>query len=95
MTVNSSDPLTSQSQIESKGTAISQAEDRLIRWTRPGQSWLFAFAGIVYAFTIDPSFEIVCALFASPWAYAGLRQVGKGVDSVMSGITTIKGNKNQ
>lgn len=63
--------------------AGDRAEDRFVRWTRPGQSWLSLGAAITYAFWADdPAIELLMAMLTLPWAYAGLRQVGKGVDSV-------------
>jgi hypothetical protein len=61
------------------------AEDSFVRRTRPGQSWLSLFAALAYVFTRDdPSMEIVTLLLTLPWAYAGLRQVGKGIESYTS-----------
>jgi hypothetical protein len=63
--------------------AGDRAEDRFIRWTRPGQSWLSLVAAIGYGVSADnPSLELVALLLALPWAYAGLRQIGKGIDSL-------------
>lgn len=60
-----------------------KAEDRFVRWTRPGQSWLSLGAAIYYALHSEsPSVEILLLLLTLPWAYAGLRQIGKGVDSL-------------
>lgn len=60
--------------------AGDRAEDVFVRRTRPAQSWLSLFAGLYYViFTKDPSFELALILFTLPWAYAGLREVGKGV----------------
>lgn len=62
-----------------------RAHDRFVRWTRPGQSWLSLAAGIAYVFMVDsPDAMIAGLLFTLPWAYAGLRQVGKGVDSFVT-----------
>lgn len=58
------------------------AEDVFVRRTRPAQSWLSLFAALAYAFTsetVDPT--VLGLLLTLPWAYAGLRQIGKGVDS--------------
>lgn len=61
------------------------AEDTFTRRTRPGQSWVSLFAALAYVFTRDaPSIEIVALLLALPWAYAGLRQIGKGIESFKS-----------
>lgn len=58
------------------------ANDRFVRWTRPGQSWVSLFAAIGYVFYSDsPELWILGALLTLPSAYAGLRQVGKGIDS--------------
>lgn len=62
-----------------------KADDKFIRWTRPGQSWLSLAAGLAYIFTNDsPDLDISLVLFAMPWSYAGLRQVGKGIESFVS-----------
>jgi hypothetical protein len=58
------------------------AEDRLVRWTRPLQAWVGLISGIVYVFANDkPDITILGILLALPWAYSGLRQIGKGIDS--------------
>jgi hypothetical protein len=65
--------------------AGDRAEDPFVRRTRPAQSWLSLIAGIAYLLAWEaPSVEIALILFALPWAYAGLRQVGKGLDSLVS-----------
>lgn len=54
-----------------------------VRNTRPGQSWVSLFAALAYVFVNDqPDVMILGALLTLPWAYAGLRQVGKGVNSL-------------
>lgn len=63
--------------------AGDRAEDRFVRWTRPAQSWVSLLAALGYAVASkSPSLELVALLLALPWAYAGLRQIGKGVDAV-------------
>jgi len=63
--------------------AGDRAEDRLVRWTRPLQSWVSLVAALGYALASKaPSLELVALLLALPWAYAGLRQIGKGFDAV-------------
>lgn len=63
--------------------AGDRAEDRMVRWTRPLQSWLSLIAALGYALAAkSPSLELVALLLALPWAYAGLRQIGKGVDAL-------------
>ena len=57
------------------------AEDIVVKRTRPLQSWLSLCAALVFVFTRDdPSTEIIMLLLTLPWAYAGLRQIGKGID---------------
>lgn len=57
------------------------ADDAFVRRTRPGQSWVSLIAAIVYVFTKpEPDLMIASALLTLPWAYAGLRQVGKGIE---------------
>lgn len=55
-----------------------KADDRFVRWTRPGQSWVSLIAALVYVFlcqqqgkTPDPM--TLGVLLTLPWAYAGLR----------------------
>jgi hypothetical protein len=61
------------------------AEDKVVRRTRPLQSWASLVAGFAYVFTRpDPSMELTLILFTLPWAYAGLRQVGKGMETLAS-----------
>jgi hypothetical protein len=62
--------------------AGDRAEDKFVRWTRPGQSWVSLIAAITYAFnSATPNWEVLSLLLALPWAYAGLRQIGKGIDT--------------
>lgn len=54
------------------------AEDRLVRWTRPLQSWLSLVGSMAYtAYCLnlgrEPSLEVLGAFLALPLAYAGLR----------------------
>ena len=66
------------------------AEDPFIRRTRPAQAWLSLVAALVYAFKVDaPSTEVLLLLLTLPWAYAGLRQIGKGVDA-LAAVRTAK-----
>lgn len=61
------------------------AEDPFVRRTRPGQSWLSLAAAIAYVFiNPNPSIEILVGLLALPWTYAGLRQIGKGIDAIQA-----------
>jgi hypothetical protein len=59
-----------------------QAEDIVVRRTRPLQSWVSLLAALAYVGLVpSPDATILGLLLALPWAYAGLRQIGKGVDS--------------
>jgi hypothetical protein len=68
--------------------AGDRAEDRFVRWTRPGQSWLSLGAAITYVFMkVSPDFDILALLLTLPLAYAGLREFGKrgGLKSLVKG----------
>lgn len=72
--------------------AGDRAEDRFIRWSRPGQSWASLLSCFAYiSVSHSPNVEIVIALLTLPWAYAGLRQIGKGVDSLSGAMVKVKG----
>lgn len=59
------------------------AEDAFVRRTRPAQSWVSLGFALAYVFVADEVIiEILLILMTLPWAYAGLRQVGKGIDSL-------------
>jgi hypothetical protein len=59
------------------------SQDIVVRRTRPLQSWLSLIAAISYVFvTDDPDITILGLLLTLPWTYAGLRQIGKGIDSI-------------
>ncbi len=80
--------------------AGDKAQDRFVRWTRPGQSWCSLFFAFYYIHTStveaeivegvairaaqSPDVTVVGILLALPFAYAGLRQVGKGVNAFMT-----------
>ncbi len=65
--------------------AGDKAEDRFVRWTRPAQSWMSLAAALYYAlFAVIPAESVLLLLLTLPWAYAGLRQIGKGVDSFVA-----------
>ena len=73
------------------------ADDVVVRRTRPYQSWASLVAAFVYVASRevvgkDPSIEILMALLALPWAYAGLRQIGKWGESKVA-MVTAKGSK--
>jgi xanthine/CO dehydrogenase XdhC/CoxF family maturation factor len=58
------------------------AEDWFVRRTRPAQSWISLASAVAYVFVNnDPDYMILGALLTLPWAYAGLRQIGKGINS--------------
>lgn len=58
------------------------AEDVVVRRTRPLQSWLSLIGALVYVAVMPtPDATILGLLLTLPWAYAGLRQIGKGIDS--------------
>lgn len=70
------------------------AEDPFVRRTRPGQSWLSLFAALAYVFAFEePDIYVLVALLTLPWTYAGLRQVGKGVDSIAGVMATRQAGK--
>jgi hypothetical protein len=74
-------------QTETQNTirAGDKAEDPFVRRTRPAQSWLSLIAALAYVFTTsEPDVTVLGLLLTLPWAYAGLRQVGKGIDSLTS-----------
>lgn len=59
------------------------AEDVVVRRTRPLQSWLSLIGALAYvALSPTPDTTILGLLLTLPWAYAGLRQIGKGIDSL-------------
>lgn len=54
--------------------AGDKADDRFVRWTRPGQSWVsLGMAGAYVFVTAKPDITILMVLLTLPWAYAGLR----------------------
>lgn len=64
-----------------------KAEDQFVRRTRPAQSWISLIGALFYVFyttasDIQTDPVILGALLTLPWAYAGLRQIGKGIDSL-------------
>ena len=67
------------------------SQDTFVRRTRPGQSWVSLLAALAYVFVNDnPDEYIVILLLTLPWAYAGLRKVSKGVDSI-AGVMAKRG----
>jgi hypothetical protein len=61
--------------------AGDKSEDRLVRWTRPLQSWFSLISAFIYVFDGGSDTTIIGLLLTLPWAYAGLRQIGKGFDT--------------
>ena len=62
------------------------AQDKFVRWTRPGESWLSLIFAIVYALTNgSPSPAVLGLLLALPFSYAGLRGADKWVGMMTSG----------
>ena len=64
-----------------------KADDVFVRRTRPGQSWvsLFAALGYVgYGVAADKTIDVTVLglLLTLPWAYAGLREIGKGISKM-------------
>lgn len=56
--------------------AGDKADDRLVRWTRPLQSWASLIAAGAYVFVnAHPDTTILVFLLTLPWAYAGLRTI--------------------
>lgn len=78
------------SQAEQEQTQLTirsgdNSDDVFVRRTRPGQSWvslLAALAYVGYGAVTGKAVDgyVLAALLTLPWAYAGLRQIGKGVD---------------
>lgn len=67
------------------------SESAWIRFNRPGMAWVSLIAGIWYVFTAgSPDGYIAAALFTLPWAYAGLRQAGKGVNAWADAVKAVK-----
>jgi hypothetical protein len=67
------------------------AEWWFVQFTRPGQAWVSLIAGIFYVFAIEnPDITVLMILLTLSWTYAGLRQLGKGIDSVGGTIARVK-----
>ena len=62
------------------------AEDVVVRRTRPLQSWASLVAAFAYVFVHevknDTDVYVIGLLLTLPWAYAGLREIGKGINSL-------------
>lgn len=62
------------------------SDDVFTKRTRPLQSWLSLIGALVYVAAsvfkdVSPDITVLGLLLTLPWAYAGLRQIGKGIDS--------------
>ena len=66
------------------------AEDVVVRRTRPLQSWLALIAAIFYAFlcsaieTWEFYVEVMLMLMVLPYSYFGLREIGKGIINIVN-----------
>jgi len=77
------------------------SQDPFVRRTRPGQSWLSLVVAIVYALLArykggiqDMDLYVIGLFLTLPWAYAGLRQIGKGIDSFAT-LKSVKAPRGQ
>lgn len=64
------------------------ADDIVVRRTRPYQSWASLLAGFTYTgyqvvYEREVDVFILGAFLTLPWAYAGLREIGKSFDSLL------------
>ena len=67
--------------------------DKIVKWTRPLQSWCsLIFAGIYAYKAVAPTEFVFIGFMTLPFTYFGLRQFGKWKDS-SSQVTAIIGNK--
>jgi hypothetical protein len=71
------------------------AEDIVVRRTRPLQSWLSLVASIVYVYinmymNKEVDIYVLVLLLTLPWAYAGLREVGKGITTIAASRAALK-----
>ena len=62
--------------------AGDSATDKIVRLTRPSHATISLLGAIIYVFTQSEINEnVLFALLGLPFTYAGLRQIGKGIDS--------------
>lgn len=74
--------------------AGDRADDRFVRWTRPGQSWASLFASFAYVGLVEkPDVQVLLAWLALPYAYAGLRQLGKLANVVSDTVSIVKNRR--
>jgi hypothetical protein len=69
--------------------AGDKSEHFFVRFTRPGQSWLSLVSAITYVGYCTHSDKVIDItvlglLLTLPWAYAGLREAGKGIAALAS-----------
>lgn len=72
-------------------TSGDNAEDVVVRRTRPLQSWASLLMAFLYVghqtMWLSPQAEVdvfvLATLLTLPWAYAGLREIGKGMESLI------------
>lgn len=80
-----------QEQTQQTIRAGDNSQDVVVRRTRPLMAWCSLFAAFYYIYSAAPiNTTVLMYLFMLPWAYAGLRQVGKGIDSVSQAIAIKK-----
>jgi len=66
------------------------AEDPVVRRTRPLQSWLALVSAILYAFLCSAIeawefyVEVMLMLMVLPYSYFGLREIGKGIINIVN-----------
>ena len=66
------------------------AEDKVVRRTRPLQSWLALISAILYAFICSAikawefHVEVMLMLMVLPYSYFGLREIGKGIINIVN-----------
>lgn len=81
-----------QAEHEETGRTVRSGDnsaDTVVRRARPLQAWLSLSSGLAYVgwrewHSKEVNIEVLMILLALCWAYAGLRQVGKGMDALAS-----------
>ena len=64
--------------------AGDQAQSR-VKWIRPIHSSISLLGALFYAYNeTSPDITVLTLLLALPFAYSGLRQVGKGIDAIVT-----------
>lgn len=66
--------------------AGDQAQDKFVRWTRPGQAWFFSAVSVAWAFVTrcdtDLELYVLMVFISYPAAYAGFRTADKVGDLI-------------